>query len=127
MIDYVKHVAESKRDRIFSSIEKCTKQLVIAIHDEDFSLLKSAIFQNEHLLEELGVVSKSTQKLIASIEKVGGVAKISGAGGIKKGSGMVLGVLDDPKEVAAIAKSAGFLSEQLVLGGEGVKIEQIIL
>lgn len=48
------------------------------------------IKKNQYLLNKLPVVSKSTKTLIKEIEKMGGAAKISGAGGISDNSGIIL-------------------------------------
>jgi len=53
------------------------------------------ISENQKLLEELGIVSKQTQKLIDDLKPYG-VGKVTGAGGIQKGSGMVLFCLRNP-------------------------------
>ena len=82
---------------------------------------------NERLLEQLGVVSNSTQKFIRDIENSGGAAKISGAGGVKTGSGIVLAVHDDPQKLMALAKKYKHPSFQVTLGGEGVRREQVVV
>ena len=84
------------------------------------------IKQNQRLLEQIGVVSKSTMKLIRQIESQKGVAKISGAGGIKTGSGIVIGYHQNPEIINQIAKEFGYNTFQVKLGGEGVRIERIV-
>lgn len=103
-----------------------TKDMVSAIHDENILLFTDAIRKNEMLLEKLGVVSASTKKLIREIEKKGGVAKISGAGGVNKGSGTILAVHKDPKVLQSIAKKYTFQFSQVALSGFGVRIEQAV-
>lgn len=75
---------------IFEDQERLVHELLLAIRNDDSQLLASVIKSAEKNLERLGVVSESTQNLIREIEKLGGAAKISGAGGKKKGSGTVL-------------------------------------
>lgn len=53
-------------------------------------LVREAIREGERNLEKLGVVSDSTKNLIRDLEKLGAVAKISGAGGRKDKSGLIL-------------------------------------
>lgn len=48
------------------------------------------INENGILLEKLGVVSKSASELSTELRKLGYGVKISGAGGVKTGSGMML-------------------------------------
>lgn len=48
------------------------------------------IDENEELLEELGIVGDHAKNIIQKIRKSGGSAKISGAGGVQSGSGVIL-------------------------------------
>lgn len=89
-VSKLKTASPQKTEAIFNSQEEFTKQMVIALRDGDEDLLIKCIKLGEENLEELGVVSKKTQALIREIEKLGGAAKISGGGGVKEGSGMLL-------------------------------------
>lgn len=106
--------------------QSVTKDMVAAIHDENQAQFTEAIVKNELLLEKLGVVSLSTKKLIRAIEKAGGVAKISGAGGIKSGSGTILAVHKNPKVLQFIATKYQYPFSQVILSGDGVRIEQVV-
>jgi mevalonate kinase len=46
--------------------------------------------QNERLLEKIGVVGNKAKKMISKLEKEGKSAKITGAGGMKSGSGIII-------------------------------------
>lgn len=108
--DLVVEVARYKKSHeqafilLATQIEEITRQMVQAIHDEDQRLFCKCIKQNQYLLEKLPVVSSSTKKLIRAIETIGGYAKISGAGGVKKGSGIVIALHNNPKKLIALAK-----------------------
>ncbi len=78
-----------KTERIFNDIEKTTKQITVSLVKEDASFFKQAIAKNQTLLTELGVVSNETQHLLKDLGQFG-VGKITGAGGVKKGSGFIL-------------------------------------
>lgn len=129
--DLVRHVAsiktadESRFTTLLDAIEVTTKDVTRAIHDEDESAFRSAMQKNERLLEEMDIVSKNVVEFIRSIEAAGGVAKISGAGGRKKGSGVILALHDDPKVLIDLAKAHKYPSFQVGLGGEGVKLEEV--
>lgn len=73
-------------------------------------------------LETIGVVSKECKILIAAIEKANGAAKISGAGGKKKSSGVVL-ALGKRERLLAIAKVYGLKSEPVFISTEGVRVD----
>lgn len=127
LIAHVKSLDELKRTQIFLEVETLTKQITQAIHDEDKAKFMNGIVANERALERLGIVSPLAQKLIKDIEKVGGAAKVTGAGGIKAGSGVVLIIHENAQEIQKIAKQHNFSAELVTLGGEGVKIEQVVV
>ena len=100
--------------------EQVTKQITQAIHDEDEQSLMKGIKENERLLEKAGMVSKSTASIIRAIEASGGVAKISGAGGFKDKSGMILVYHRKPEKIKLKTIKAN-------LGAGGVRIEKIVV
>jgi mevalonate kinase len=57
--------------------------------------LEQLIKENHQLLSKLPVVSSTALSMINSIEAVGGAAKITGAGGVQAGSGMILAYHQD--------------------------------
>ena len=78
-----------KMEDCLNNIEKITKRMVISVVKEDTSMFQNAIAENEKLVEELGIVSTNTKKFIKSLSEFG-VGKVTGAGGLKKGSGMIV-------------------------------------
>lgn len=129
--DLVTHVGRLREENenafilLITQIEEITRQLVKAIHDENEKQFRPLIQMNEKLLEKMGVVSTSTQAFIRAIEKAGGVAKISGAGGIKNGSGIVIAAHDDLRVITKVAEKYKYPFFQTILGGEGVRLEQV--
>lgn len=111
-------------EEIFNEIEKTTKQLLIAFRQVDNKAVGEAIRENERLLEELEIVSDSAKKIIREIEQEGGVAKICGAGGIKKGSGIILAFHPEKKLPFAIARKRNLPAFEVKLGEEGVRVEK---
>jgi mevalonate kinase/hydroxymethylglutaryl-CoA synthase len=85
---------------------------------------RELIRTNEKLLEELGVVSPPTKLLVRRIEKIGGAAKISGAGGVKRGSGIVLAYHEEPESLLAFAKRGSLGISKIKLGEAGLKYEK---
>ena len=126
MVSIVRTLYQQKPEfveNILSSQEKLVRELLSAIKSANESELMRIIKEGERNLENLGVVSNSAKLLIRSIEKLGGVAKICGAGGITKGSGMVLVYCQDKKSIEKLAKSNKFLHIELSLGEEGLRKE----
>lgn len=89
MVDWVKKISSSKKEKIFLQMEKVTKRMVISIKENNDEELEKAIFENERLLEKLNVVSKKTISLLKNLHQFG-IGKITGAGGRSSGSGFVL-------------------------------------
>jgi len=127
LVKFVKRINTDTREQVCLEIEKTTKDMMQAIHDEYEPEFRKALKENQRLLTQLGVVSPKTQKLITEIEKSGGVAKISGAGGIKSGSGVAIAMHMQPETIHRLAKTHGFPSFQVQLGGEGVRREQVVM
>lgn len=129
--DLVSYAGEKKKqnERAFAillhEIEEVTKRAAQSIHDENEQGFRDAVKTNEALLERMGVVSALAKDCIRDIEKAGGVAKISGAGGRVEGSGIIIAIHDVPGRIVKIAKLYGHPAFQVILGGEGVKMEQV--
>ena len=106
---------------IFREIELISKRWLKHLIGETNEDLFDLIRKNEYLLERLGVVSKKTKKIIRWIEKAGGAAKISGAGGKKDGSGIVLVYGIDHKKLNSLCLRMNLDKFNVKLGEEGVK------
>ena len=81
------------------------------------------IKENEGLLEEIGVVGERAKEMIKQIEEINGMAKICGAGGVKKGSGILLGYHKNINLLEKLAEKKKWKIYQTQLGVEGVKYE----
>jgi len=75
---------------LFSQTEAITEQIIKAFETSAFENFYSLIQENQRLLEKMGVVSERAKRIIRRVESIGGAAKICGAGGKKKGSGIIL-------------------------------------
>jgi len=65
----------------------------------NFNNFGELITQNQRLLEQMGVVGRHAKYIIKLIEKFGGAAKISGAGGVKSGSGIIIAFAPDMQKL----------------------------
>lgn len=81
-------------DLTLSEIEKVTKRIVVSIVKEDLKLFGQSIADNQSYLEDLGIVSSQTRNLIKNLSQYG-MGKVTGAGGIKAGSGYILFLVND--------------------------------
>lgn len=100
MVEYVSKVPH--KETILKEIGEISKETEQDLRRETFH--PDVLSKNERLLEKLGVVSEKARSITASIEDIGGYAKIIGAGGIKNGSGMILIYHDVTKILFSLAK-----------------------
>ncbi len=96
-----------KMDRVLSSIEKVTKRMVVSIVKEDAAFFGDCIKENQKLLEGLGIVSRRTKRLLSVLESFG-MGKVTGAGGVKTDSGLLLFFAKDT------ARLIDFLNEKQI-------------
>ena len=115
-------ISNIKYQKIFKKIGKVTNMLIDSFKQSDFRELKFLIRTNEQLLEELGVVGERAKKIIRLIERSGGAAKICGAGGLKKGSGMALVYHGDLSVLKRNLKKNKIDFLKVKLGEKGVTI-----
>ncbi len=127
MVARVKSLHDKKPNlvhELFDSQENLTRQLLSAIKKADETLIIRIIRVGEINLERLGVVSPFVKKLIREIEKSGGAAKISGGGGVKKGTGMLLVYHKNRKSLESVLKLHQLPFSQTQLGVGGLRIEK---
>lgn len=126
MVDKVKRFRlkfPNKVEKIFEEMEQVTRGFLRFLSKEE-SNLGELIKTNEELLEALGVVSERTMNLIQKIEKIGGSAKISGAGGTKDNSGIIITYHPDQEKLFSFAKKESLDIFRVKLGEKGVRIEK---
>lgn len=117
-------VQKAETGRILDSLGRVTEKTASCFKKANFALLPVLIRENERLLEELGVVGKKAGKIIRKIEKLGGAAKICGAGGIKQGSGVILCYHQEAKVILDFAKKQKLTYFPVKLGVQGVRDEK---
>lgn len=111
----------AKCKRILRRMGRVTERFVEKLLNNEFDA--SLLQENERLLEELGVVGKKARRMIQLIEEVGGVAKISGGGGVKKGSGVILAYHENSQVLEQLIEDNSWENFSTTLGGAGWKIE----
>lgn len=128
--EMVEHVAglvtkeAGAMELIFSDQEKQAKRLVLALREEDYQEVAACMVQAQRNLEALGVVGQRAREIVQTIERSGGAAKISGAGGVKGGSGMLLCYHPDMQKLKKLANTHQWPILSIVPGEEGVRIEK---
>ncbi len=115
---------KNRINRIFDVMEEQTKIFLRALEKRNYDLIKNSIQNFETCLEDLGVVGKLAQELVREVEEMGGVAKISGGGGLTGGSGILLCYHPQPHKILNLAKKHKLEAFMVKLGNEGVKINE---
>lgn len=114
---------ELRIKELFNQQEELTKKMAIALKEGDENALMDAMSRGEKNLEELGVVGNVAEQIIKAVEHSGGAAKISGAGGIKNGSGMVLCCHPNPEQLRVVANKNKWELLPIQIGEEGIRKE----
>lgn len=128
MVRLVRRLYEKRQlyvKNVFSEMEKVSRGFLRYLLGEKSNEIAGLIKENQKLLERLGVVSFSTKKLVKEIEKIGGAAKVSGAGGVKRSSGILLVFHRDYGKLSEFAQRHSLDVEKVVLGRRGLKVEKI--
>lgn len=106
----------------FEQIGNISNKLQLELEEDKFS--PEWISENERLLEKLEVVGDKAKYIIKNIEKMGGYAKVCGAGGIKDGSGVILAYHPDDNKFENWLRKKEYTYFQDHLGGLGWQIEK---
>ena len=102
-------------------VTKCFLKLMAGENEYNFDEL---LRENEKLLENLNVVSPKAKKIIREIESLGGGAKITGAGGIKSGSGIIIAHHNDQDVLFNFIKQNQLPFYEVRLGEAGFRLEK---
>ncbi|MBI3955229.1 hypothetical protein HY338_02190, partial [Candidatus Gottesmanbacteria bacterium] len=115
---------KKKMEEIFYSQETETKKMLMALKQNNLKDLQESIEKTETNLEKMEVVGPYVKNIINKIRDIGGVAKVSGGGGYRKASGMLICFHPTPSKIYALTKKLKLPSFPLVLGEEGIRIEK---
>jgi len=74
--------------------------------------------KNGLLLEELGVVGKHAKEISSELRKMRASVKITGAGGVKTGSGMMIVMRPDLTQIKKLLDNRQIDYFETVMGGE---------
>lgn len=116
MVELVSRKLEENKElaTVIEKMGQVTKRLIEKIREQSFDA--NALRENQRLLEQLGVVGEKAKKIIKEIEEIGAVAKITGAGGVSDGSGMILAYSDDHNKISDLIKKNKWKSYQIQIG-----------
>ena len=122
----VKYAQETSRlQKIFTQVGQVTERMVNSFEQGMLENLGSIIKKNGKYLQDLSLVGKKAKSIVKLIEAVGGSAKICGAGGIEKGSGVILAFHSDLSQLTDLLKKQNISFFKVAISQEGVKREHV--
>ncbi|MDO8497748.1 MAG: hypothetical protein Q7S61_04350 [bacterium] len=111
-------------ENVLNEMEKITKRMVLSIIKEDELFFRDCLFKNEILLEKLNIVSRKAKKIIKNLSQYG-TGKITGGGGKKAGSGIILFLAEDEQKMRSYCVSNDIPVLKFIHSHEGVKKESL--
>jgi mevalonate kinase len=109
---------------ILDDQEKLVHDLLPALENEKHEEIIEIIRKGEANLEKLGVVSDYVKEIIRKIESCGGAAKICGAGGTTKSTGIILIYIQNIKDFKTIMKNYNLQITKILIAEEGLKVDE---
>jgi mevalonate kinase len=110
--------------KVLSDIGKLTGEFIKVFKNGNFDRIGELVLENERLLEKLGVVSVKTKNLLTDLKNIGVAAKISGAGGVSRNSGILLALVENESDIARFLSKRKLENFRVKVDQEGVKIEK---
>ncbi|GEM_PF-477877 len=127
MVEKVQKLVNKSREKvesIFEDQESLARRMLIILKNGNEKELIQIIKKAHKNLVTIGVVSRRACDIIENIERIGGAAKISGAGGIKDGSGMLVCYHQNPQKVLKFASSYNLPAQKIKLNPKGLSINE---
>lgn len=105
MVTYVKEkIPQTTFGKFANDQEELTKTMFSILKNFNSEEFTRAINQAQQNLEKINVVSPQAKEIVKKVQKIGGAAKINGAGGRKNGSGMLVTFHKKPEKLILLAK-----------------------
>ncbi|MEK7177534.1 MAG: mevalonate kinase [Patescibacteria group bacterium] len=118
--EMVNFVGTKSVGKILYEIKITTKKLEESIAKENINLFKESLVNNENLLEQLGIVSEKTKKLLKDLSKFG-VGKVTGAGGRETNSGFIIFLAEDKEKLQEFLKNKKINYFNFIPDNQGLK------
>jgi len=120
LIQRIRNLDESYRDTRIKEIGKLVYEMKVALKSGKYDMMKEIIIRDQQLLKELEVSTPEIDNVVSAIQKIGGAAKLCGAGG----GGVVLCWNNDKEVLKKTIVDLGYEPWETQLGVEGVRIEK---
>jgi len=116
---------QARFQEIFFQMGQVTEDIVTCLQQGALETFGEIITKNQYYLEQLGLVGKKAKNIIKLIEKNGGFAKICGAGGCKKGSGVILAYHTNLPKLVDVLKEQNIIFFKFLVSQKGVMREHV--
>jgi len=120
LVQLVRELDEGYRTERTKKIGEMCHEMLDVLRRKDFQRMKEIINQTQKNLAELKVSTEEIDKIVESVQKIGGAAKLCGAGG----GGIVLCYHEEKDKLVDLIKKIGYDPWESELAVEGVKIEK---
>jgi len=121
LVQLVRELDEEYRTERTKKIGEMSYQMLDVLKRKDFQRMKEIINQTQKNLAELKVSTEKINKIAESVQKIGGAAKLCGAGG----GGIVLCYHEDKNKLIDLIKNIGYDPWETELAVEGVRVEEV--
>ncbi len=108
--------ANPYREKILQQISFLSQEMLGDLEKNRFN--PKLLDQNNEFLNQLGVIGKLANKKMQKLRKLNAFCKVTGAGGIKAGSGYILAFHQNPIEFEKNLKTTGFSFFKTQLGAK---------
>lgn len=119
LVQLVRNLEENYRNQRIKAIGTMVYEMKEALIKRNFSKVKDIINKTQKNLEELGVSIPEIDDIASAVKKIGGAAKLCGAGG----GGIVLCYHENKEKLKETIRSLGYEPWETDLGVEGVRVE----
>ncbi len=120
LVQTVRGMDEDYRSRRVEAIGKATEEMLPALKSKDSKKIKQLINLAQKNLAELGVSCREIDEVVSAVNKIGGAAKLCGAGG----GGTMLCYHEDTDKLKETIRKLGYEPMEVELGVEGVRKEK---
>lgn len=104
---------------LFEAIERCSIAGLEALSRGDLKKVGSLMYENQSLLEKIGVSSEGLEKAVGIAKEHGAFgAKLSGGGG----GGIAIALTDDPESLSRAFRGTGYESYLIWMDAEGAGV-----
>ena len=119
LVQSVRELDEGYRTERIKKIGEMSHKMLDVLKRKDFQKMKEIINQTQKNLAELKVSTEKIDEIAGSVQKIGGAAKLCGAGG----GGIVLCYHQDKEKLIDLIKNIGYDPWETELAVDGVRVE----